>query len=202
MIALHQTPYQWALQALKTSSNKRVIKISNFYSHYIEFLKIVAKVFFWIFVGIVETKDSNGDPPQISIVIPRLEDVNLERKSWKSVQLLTDVLLLIVTEEEFLSFYVFLRNVFKSHTNELGLVLFGEIDDGPNKVTISLMRFTPGSTQVSAAQNVARTAIVVLKPKAVFFVGCCAGLRREQAQLGDVVISGKLSTCGEKKNCQ
>ena len=39
----------------------------------------------------------------------------------------------------------------------------------------------------------------MLKPKAVFSVGCCAGLQKEQAQLGDVVISATLLTCGDKK---
>ena len=147
----------------------------------------------------METKNNYGDPPQISIAIPRLEDVYPDFRSEKSVELLTDVLLLVVTDEEFLSIYAFLRNVFKSRIDNLGLVYFGEIGDGPKKVTISLLRSSRGSAQVSAAQNVVRTAIVTLKPKAVFSVGCCAGLRREQAQLGDVVISGKLSTCGEKK---
>ena len=181
-----------------TSSSKRVIKMSNFYSHYIEFLEIVAIVFFLNIVGFVETKDNYGVPPEISIVIPPLRDVNPEPKSWESFQQLTDVLLLVVTKEEFLSFYAFLRNVFKSYIKELGLVYFGEVGDGPKKVKISLVRSAPGSTQASAAQNVVQTAIVVLKPKAIFSVGCCAGLRREQAKLGDVVISGKLSTCGDK----
>ena len=146
----------------------------------------------------METKN-NGDPPQISIDIPRIKDVNPESKSWESAELLTDVLLLIVTDEEFLSFYAFLHNVFKSRINELGRVYFGEIGDGPKKITIALLRSSRGSTQVRAAQNIVRTAVVALKPKAVFSVGCCAGFRREQAQLGDVVISGKLSTCGDKQ---
>ena len=177
----------------------RVIKTTNFYSHSIEFLKIVAIVFFWKIAGIMETKNNYGAPPQISITIPRLKDLNPESKSWESVELLTDVLLLVVTNEEFLSFYAFLRNVFKSRIKELGRVYVGEIGDAPKKVTIALLRSSRGSTQVKVAQNIVRNAVVALKPKAVFSVGCCAGLRREHAQLGDVVISGKLSTCGDKK---
>ena len=173
--------------------------MKNLYSHCIEFLKIVAILFFRNVVGTVERKNNYGNPPQISIAIPRLKDVNPETKSWESVQLLTDVLLLVVTDEEFLSFYAFLRNVFKSHTNELGLVYFGEIGDGQKKATISLLRSSGGSNQISGAQNVARAAVELLKPKAVFSVGSCAGLQRELAQLGDVVISGKLLTCGDKK---
>ena len=178
-----------------TSSSKRVIKMSNFYSHYIEFLEIVAIVFFLNIVGFVETKDNYGVPPEISIVIPQLNDLSPKPKSWESFQQLTDVLLLVVYNDELLSFYTFLRNVFSSYIKELGLVYFGEIGDGSKMVKISLVRSSSGST---AAQNVVRTAIVVLKPKAIFSVGCCAGLRRKQSKLGDVVISGKLSTCGEK----
>ena len=174
---------------------KRVRKTSNFYSHSIEFLKNCSySIFLEHCIG-----SNYGGPPQIGIAIPRLKDVNPESKSWKSVELLTDVLLLVESNVEFISCYAFLRNVFKSRINEVGHVYFGEIGDGQKKVTISLVRASRGSSQVSAAQNVVRTAVVALKPKAVFSVGCCAGLRREQVQLGDVVISGKLSTCGDKQ---
>ena len=143
----------------------------------------------------MEKRFTYGDPPQISVGIPRLKDVS--PKLLKNIELLTDVLLLVVTEEEFLSCYAFLRDVSKTYINELGHVYFGNIGDSPKKV--ALVRCCRGSTQVSAAQNVVRTAVDVLKPKAIFSVGCCAGLQREQTQLGDVVISGKLLTCGDKK---
>ena len=149
-------------------------------------------------LGTMETRSSYVDPPPINITIPKLGEVNPEWKDGKSVRLLTDVLLLLVTEEEFLSCYAFLRDVFKSSIPEVGCVYFGKIGDGTQKVTISLVRCSHGSTQVSAAQNVARTAIDVLKPKAVFSVGCCAGLQREKSKLGDGVISGKLLTCGAR----
>ena len=178
---------------------KQVRKTSNFYSYCIEFLKIVAIVFFWNIVGTVETKNSYGDPPQISVDIPRMKDVHPESKSWWNVELLRDVLLLTVTDEEFLSFFAFLHDVSKCYIKELGHVYFGEIGDGPRKVTISLVKSFRGSTQGSAALNVVRTAVDVFKPKVAFSVGCCAGLRREQTQLGDVVISGKLLTCGDKQ---
>ena len=167
-----------------------------FYRHCIEFSKNVTIVFFWNILGIVETKHNYGDPPQISIAISRLKDVNPKYKSWGSVELLTDVLLLVVTNEEFLSCYTFLRNVFNSYIDELGSVYFGEIGDGPKKVTISLVRSSRGPDQV---QIVVKNAVDVLKPKAVFSVGCCAGLQKEQAQLGDVVISATLLTCGNKR---
>ena len=126
-----------------------------------------------------------------------MKDVSPAPKLLENVELLTDVLLLVVTEEEFRSCYAYLRDVSKTYINELGHVYFGDIGDSPKKV--SLVRSLPGFTQVSAAQNVVRTAVEVLNPKAVFSVGCCAGLRRKQIQLGDVVISGKLLTYGDKQ---
>ena len=141
----------------------------------------------------MERRFRYGDPPQISIGIPSLKNVS----QGKNVELLTDVLLLVVTEEEFLSCYAFLRDVSRTYIDDLGHVYFGDIGDSPKKV--SLVRSSRGSTQVSASQNVVRTAVDELKPKAVFSVGCCAGLRREQTQLGDVVISGKLLTYGDKQ---
>ena len=129
----------------------------------------------------METKNSYcGNLPQISIAIPRLKDVAPEHKSWESFELLTDVLLLVVTNEEFLSFYAFLRNVFRSYTEELGHVYFGEIGDGQKKVTIALMRSSGGSDQV---QNGVKNAVNVLKPKAVFSVGCCARLQKNKPNL-------------------
>ena len=56
-------------------------------SHCIEFLKIVAIVFFWNIVGIGETKNNYVDPSQISMAIPRIKDVNPESKSWERVEL-------------------------------------------------------------------------------------------------------------------
>ena len=172
---------------------KETKKTSNFYRHCIEFSEIVAIVFFWNIVGTLETKNS-GNPRQIGITIPPLKDVSPKYKSWESVEQLTDVLLLVLTDEEFLSCYAFLRNVFKSSINER--VYFGEIGDCQKKVTISLVRSSRGCDQV---QNVVKNAVAVLKPKAVFSVGCCAGLQKKQAQLGDVVISATLLTCGDKK---
>ena len=73
---------------------------------------------------------------------------------------------------------------------------FGEIGDCQEKVKISLVRSFP---EVNALQSSVGTAIDVLKPKAVFSVGCCAGFQKANTKLGDVVISAKLSTTGDKK---
>ena len=129
-----------------------------------------------------------------------LKDLNPPSESLECAQLpIVEVLLLVVEDDELLSSYSFLKDTFMSYITELGLVYFGVTGDGQNKVKISLVRCSKGSIHVNAAQNVARTAIKTLKPKAVFSVGCCAGLNRTEAKLGDVVISAKLSTFGDKK---
>ena len=134
------------------------------------------------------------------MAILELKDLNPQCKSLDCVQLpIVEVLLLVVEDDTLLSSYSFLIDAFKSCITDLWLVYFGVTGDGQNKVKISLVRCGKGSTQVDASQNVARTAIKTLKPKAVFSVGCCGGLNRAKAELGDVVISAKLSTFCDKK---
>ena len=150
--------------------------------------------------GVSETRKNSCEPPDISVAILELKDLNPPRKSLDCVHLpIVEVLLLVVEDDELLSSYSFLKDTFMSYITELGLVYFGVTGDDQNKVKICLVRCGKGSTQVHASQNVARTAIKTLKPKAVFSVGCCAGLNRTEAKLGDVVISAKLSTFGDKK---
>ena len=140
-----------------------------------------------------------GDPPQLSITIPNLKDLQVTKKPWECAQLPTDVLWLTVADAEFLACFFYLGNVFKCYKEGLGYVYFGEVNDGKEKVKISLIRCCRGSTLVGGSQNVVRNAIEILKPKAVFSVGYCGGLSKEKTKLGDVVISSKLSTYAEKK---
>ena len=133
-----------------------------------------------------------GHPPPISVKIPILKDIKPQFKSWD--ELSTDILLTVVDDEEFLSCFAFLENISQSCIKQLGKVYFGET--GREKVKMSLVRSSPG---VNAMQNFVGTAIDVLKPKAVFSVGCCAGFQKANTNLGDVVISAKLSTTGDKK---
>ena len=134
------------------------------------------------------------------MAILELKDLNPPLKSFEYARLPIEVLLLVVEDDALLSSYYFLTDAFKSHSiTDLGLVYFGVTGDGQNKVKISLVRCGKGSTQVDASHNVARTAIKTLKPKAVFSVGCCGGLNRAKAELGDVVVSAKLSTLGDRK---
>ena len=140
-----------------------------------------------------------GHPPQLNITIPKLKDLQVTSKPWECAQLPTDVLWLTVTDDEFLACFFYLGNAFRSYKKELGYVHFGEVGDGENKVKVSLIRCSRGSTQVGAAPSVVQNAVRILKPKAIFSVGYCGGLKKEKAKLGDVVISSKLSTYDEKK---
>ena len=154
---------------------------------------------FWNIAGTSETRKNSCDPPDISVAILKLDELDPPSKSSDSVELPIDVLLLVDEDDSLLSSYSFLNDAFKSCITDLGIVYFGVTGDGQNKVNISLVRCGKGSTQVCGSQNVAITAIKTLKPKALFSVGFCAGLNRTKAKLGDVVISAKLSTFGGKK---
>ena len=139
------------------------------------------------------------DLPPLSLTVPELRDLQVVFKSWEYIQLPTDVLLLTVDDEEFLSCYSYLNNGFRSSIKGLGMVYFGQIGDGERKVKTCLVRCGRGSTQASGAQNVARTAIEILKPKVVFGVGCCGGLKKKKTKVGDVAISAKLTIYADKK---
>ena len=156
-------------------------------------------ILFWNIAGTLETRKNSCDPPDISVAILELKDLKPPFISLDFVKLPVDVLLLVVQDDALLTSYFFLSNAFKSCITDLGVVYFGVTGDRQNKVKISLVRCGKGSIQVDAAHNVARTAIKILKPKAVFSVGCCGGLNRAKAKLGDVVISAKLSTFGDRK---
>ena len=140
-----------------------------------------------------------GDPPELSITIPELSDLPEKIAPWKSVKLPTDVLLVAAKDSEFLSCFPYLRNEFKSYYHGLGIVYFGDMGDVKDKVNVSLLRCSEGSTGPGAALSKVKTAITILQPKAVFCVGFCGGLSYEKVKLGDVVISGKLTTYAHKK---
>ena len=143
--------------------------------------------------------DHSVDPPPLSITIPKLVDQQVSCKPWEFIRHPTDVLLLTVADDEFLNCFFYFHNAFRSYKYGLGYVYFGEIDDGPGSIKVSLIRCCSGSSSPGASHNVAKNAIQCLRPKAVFSVGFCSGLRKDKIELGDVVISAKLSTYSDKK---
>ena len=137
---------------------------------------------------------AKDDVPTLSIKLPEKSDLPKTLKPWNDVQLPVDILLMTVEDCEFLACYAYLRNSFKSYHKNLGYVYFGNMGasgDVPLKVALMTCSSAPGGSLVTV-----KNAVVELRPKAVFSVGCCEGLNPEvtKLHLGDVVVSSKLLT--------
>ena len=138
---------------------------------------------------------ARDDVPTLSIKLPEKSDLPKTLKPWNDVQLPVDILLITVEDCEFLACYAFLRNSFKSYSKNLGYVYFGtmcESRDVPLKV--ALMTCSEGSSLPGGSLVTVKYAVVELRPKAVFSVGCFEGLNPGVTKLGDVVVSSKLTT--------
>ena len=132
-------------------------------------------------------------PPPLSIKVPKMKNLSKKSKPWSDVQLPVDILLLTVEDCEFLSCYAYLHNSIKSYHNNLGYVYFGTMGGrGEEALKVALMRCSKGGP--FGSQNVVKNAVIPLRPKAVFIVGCCRGLNPQDTKLGDVVVSSKLIT--------
>ena len=98
-------------------------------------------------------------------------------------------------DHEFLSCFSYLVHPFKSFCEEIGYVFFGTVNGGhQEKLKIALIRCYKRSSALGGSLTVVKNAFGVLQPKAVFSVGSCIGLNCEKTQLGDVVVSSKLTT--------
>ena len=137
----------------------------------------------------------HAPPPPLSIEVAKMTDLPKICKPWSDVLLPVDILLLTVEDCEFLACYTFLKNSFKSYDPTLGFVYFGTMSEsGEEALKVALMRCDQGSSGPGGSQHVIKNAVVVLRPKAVFLVGACMGLKQEDTKLGDVVVSSQLST--------
>ena len=137
----------------------------------------------------------NHVPPPLSIEVPKMKNLPKESKPWSAVQdqLPVDILLLTVEDCEFLACYAYLHNSIKSYHNNLGYVYFGTMgESGEEAPKVALMRCSKGGP--GGSQNVVKNAVIPLRPKAVFTVGCCRGLNPQDTKLGDIVVSSKLTT--------
>jgi hypothetical protein len=132
------------------------------------------------------SKDSHGDPPPLSIELPKIRDLPKKSKPWNNDHLPVDILLLTVEDCEFLACYYYLRNPFKSYHRSLGPVYFGNMGDEEKPLKVALMR----SSDPGGSQN----AVTQLRPRAIYSSGFCSGVNQEKTKLGDVVVSSKLTT--------
>ena len=144
---------------------------------------------------------AKDDVPTLNIKLQKKSDLPNTSKPWNDVQLPVDILLMTVEDCEFLACYTFLRNPIKSYQQNLGFVYFGTMgESGDVPLKVALMRCSEGSSVPGGSLVTVKNAVVELRPKAVFSVGCLEGLNPEvtKLQLGDVVVSSKLLTDGFK----
>ena len=140
---------------------------------------------------------AKDDVPTLSIKLPEKSDLPNTLKPWNDVQLPVDILLMTVEDCEFLACYAYLKNSFKSYHKNLGYVYFGTMgESGDVPLRVALMTCAEGSSAPGGSLVTVKNAVVELRPKAVFSVGCLEGLNPEvtKLQLGDVVVSPKLLT--------
>ena len=140
---------------------------------------------------------AKDDVPILSIKLPKKSDLPNTLKPWNDVQLPVDILLMTVEDCEFLACYAYLRNSFKSYHKNLGYVYFGNMGESADvPLKVALMTCSEGSSAPDGSLVTVKNAVLELRPKAVFYVGCCGGLNPEvtKLQLGDVVVSSKLTT--------
>ena len=136
-------------------------------------------------------------PPSLTLELPKKSDLPNTFKPWKEVHLPIDILLLTVDDCEFLACYAYLRNAIKSYHKNLGYVYFGNMgENGDVPLKVALMTCSEGSSAPDGSLVTVKNAVLELRPKAVFYVGCCGGLNPEvtKLHLGDVVVSSKLTT--------
>ena len=138
------------------------------------------------------------DPPELNKVPPSFADIKAITKPSKDAGLPVDILLLTVTNCEFLACYSELKNPYRCWFDDLGHVYFSDVGESQEELKVALLRcyrngIGPGGALVSV-----KNAASVLRPKAVISVGTCSGLNPAKSKLGDVVVSAKLATYSSK----
>ena len=146
-----------------------------------------------------KNSDASEDPPQLTVKLPRMSDIQVPTKLRNHARLPVDILLLTVKDCEFSACYMNLNNPFRSWFDGLGFVYFeGENEGQEEKVKVALLRCHEGAGVPGGSIVTTKNAVSALMPKAVILVGTCGSLRPEETKLGDVVISAKLTTYGLK----
>lgn len=138
------------------------------------------------------SETSNSNPPVIDFTelparkLLSIKELPNKTIPWSDVELPVDALLVTGKDDEFLSCVSYLNpGFYKSFHKDIGFLYFGKIGEQGNSMKIALMKMPPGS------RFLIMNAVDVLRPKAVFGVGCCSGLNEVKVKLGDVVISSK-----------
>ena len=152
------------------------------------------------FANAPSTSNNHGkDPPELDKVLPSLADVKAVTKPSKDADLPVDVLLLTVTNCEFLACYSELKNPYKCWFDGLGYVYFSDAGESQEVgLKVALLRCYKNGIGPGGALVSVKNAAPVLRPKAVISVGTCSGLDPAKSKLGDVVVSAKLATYTSK----
>ena len=137
----------------------------------------------------------NGKPPQLCFKLPKTSDLPNTCIAWSKVQLPIDVLLVTVEDCEFLSCYSYLDEPFKAYHKDIGHVYFGAMGSGDQeKLKIALIKCSKRSVAPGGALPDVINASRVLRPKAVISVDTCHGSNSENINIGDILVSSKLTT--------
>ena len=146
-------------------------------------------------VDVLELVEKHDTPPLLSIEVPKMCDLPNKSEPWSDDWLPVDILLLTVEDCEFLACYAFMKNRFRSYRKDLGFVYFGNMSESESEpLKVALMKCCEGSSGPGGSLIATKNAVMQLRPKVVYSVGCCESLKPDTARLGDVVISSKLST--------
>ena len=143
--------------------------------------------------------DGNDVPPELSFSLPSLKDIQAPIRDRSDLNLPVEILLVTVTNCEFIACYMQLEDPCRCYFHGIGYVYFGHEGAGQErKVNVALIKCDKGSAGPGSSLISVKNAVTVLGPKGVISVGTCSGLKPEKTKLGDVVVSAKLSTYASK----
>ena len=145
-----------------------------------------------------DTSSPQGNPPELNKVLPSFADIKAITKPSKHANLPVDILLLTVTNCEFLACYSELKNPYRCWFDGLGYVYFSDVGESQEELKVALLRCHKNGIGPGGALVSVKNAASVLRPKAVISVGTCSGLNPAKSNLGDVVVSAKLATYASK----
>ena len=142
-----------------------------------------------------DTNNSDVGPPQLAVGLPSIKDVTT---TLKQPDLPVDILLVTVKDCEFLACYNELTDPYRYCYKDVGYVYFNNVQSHEEIVKIALLRCNEGFTGPSSPLIAVKNAAPFLQPKAVISVGACSGLDPDKTNLGDIVVSAKLTTYASK----
>ena len=126
-----------------------------------------------------------------------LKDIKATPVDWPEFnRRKTDVLLLTANDIEFCAVLKILpAPKITDSQQSLGLVYFDEINH--NKVAV--LRSDMGAIGAAAIQTTLLDAIELLKPGVIVCLGVAFGMKKDQVQLGDVLVATKMALYGKYK---